>query len=253
MLRTSRKSAMPVAAEISRIGLIGDVHAEHRYLDAALSFFATQRLDAIVCTGDLADGGGSLETCCDLLRQASVVVVAGNHDRWLLTNRMRGVPQAHDRKAVSDDTLEFIRALPPTRAIETVAGSVLLCHGVGANDMRKVWPGTVRMPVERSTELDDIIDAGRTRLVLNGHMHYRVIVNFDALTLINAGTLKGEHRPGVSIVDLVEDTVTGYEFGPDAGLVEVMQHRIGAGDDRRVWKDTQSFDGRWKPVALYAG
>lgn len=244
---------MPVAAEISRIGVIGDVHAEHRLLDSALRFFASQRLDATVCTGDLADGGGSLETCCDLLRQADTLVVAGNHDRWLVTNRMRGVPQAHDRKTLNDDTLDFIRALPPMRAIETVAGIVLLCHGVGDNDMRKVWPGTTRMPVERSTELDGIIDAGRTHLVLNGHMHYRVIVNFDALTLINAGTLKGDHRPGVSIVDLNEDTVTAYEFGADAGLVEVMQHRIRGGDDRRVWKDTQSFDGRWKPVALYAG
>lgn len=244
---------MPVAAEIKRIGLIGDVHAEHRHLDAALTFFASQRLDATVCTGDLADGSGSLESCCDLLKQSRALVVAGNHDRWLVTDRMRGVPQAHDRKTLNDDTLDFISALPAMRTIETVAGSVLLCHGVGDNDMRKVWPGTARMPLERSTELDDIIDAGRTHLVLNGHMHYRVIVNFDALTLINAGTLKDVHRPGVAILDLVEDTVTAYEFGADSGLVEVMQRRINGVESRRVWKDTQAFDGRWEPVALYGG
>ncbi len=244
---------MPAAAEISRIGLIGDVHAQHALLEATLSFFARAGVDCIVCTGDLADGTGSLDVCCDLLDACSALVVAGNHDRWLTSNRMRNVPQAHQRGDVSEESLAYLARLPATRKLRTTVGDVLLCHGVADNDLRKVWPGSPRMPAERSPELDSIIADGDTRLVLNGHTHYRVIVNFEVLTLINAGTLKGEHRPGVSILDLDDDVATAFEFDANLGLGAVAEHRIHDPANRRVWKDTQEFDGRWNPVVLYRG
>ena len=55
---------------MNRIGIIGDVHAEHSRLAAALEFLLNQRVDALICTGDLPDGVGDLGACCDLLRAA---------------------------------------------------------------------------------------------------------------------------------------------------------------------------------------
>ncbi len=241
-----------ISGRSRRIGLIGDVHAEHRFLDIALGFLYGQSLDVILCTGDLADGAGSLDTCCQLLRESGAHVVAGNHDRWLLEDRIRELPDAHRRLDQKDESIEYLAALPATIKINTVIGDLLLCHGVADNDLRKVWPGTPRMGLERSRELDGIIAAGRTHLVLNGHMHYRVIVNFETLTLINAGTLKGVHRPGVSILDLEDDVATAYEFTAAGTLVAAREQQIGACSGRRVWKDTQCFDGQWEPVTLYS-
>lgn len=260
MLRRGRRQN-PVTRSIAgdeintatrRIGLIGDVHAEHRFLDIALEFLHGQSLDAILCTGDLADGKGSLDMCCQLLRESGAQVVAGNHDRWFLGDRLREVPEAHLRREHKDESVEYLSNLPATIVVPTVLGDVLLCHGVGKNDLRKVWPGTPRMALERSHELDGIIAAGTTPLVLNGHMHYRVIVNFEGLTLINAGTLKGVHRPGVSILDLQNDVATAYEFTPAGSLAVARDQYIRKSDDRRVWRDTQCFDGQWDPVTLYA-
>jgi len=116
--------------------------------------------------------------------------------------------------------------------------------------MRKVWPGTARMPIERSPELDSLIERDDTRFVLNGHLHYRVIVNFEQLTLLNAGTLKGEHRPGVSIIDFDARTATAFEFTNDLAVVRVAE-RLMRDETRRVWRDTQEFDSEWTPVTLY--
>ena len=189
-------------------------------------------------------------------------VVAGNHDRWLLSDRLRALPDAHQRAEVADHALEFLGGLPATVTLPTIIGDVMLCHGVATNDLRKVWPGTARMGPERSRELDSIIASGATRLVLNGHMHYRVIVNFECLTLINAGTLKQVHRPGVSILDLLDDTVTAYEYDVGGALVPAREQHIHhdrthhdcthPDRTRRVWRDTQCFDGNWQPVTLYA-
>ena len=117
--------------------------------------------------------------------------------------------------------------------------------------MRKVWPGSARMPIERSLELDSLIELDDTRFVFNGHLHYRVIVNFERLTLLNAGTLKGEHRPGVMLLDFDAQTVTAFEFASNLGLQRVAERAM-RDETRRIWRDTQEFDSAWTPVALYA-
>jgi predicted phosphodiesterase len=240
-----------VSTRVRRLGLIGDVHAEHRRLDAALAHLIGEGVDLICCTGDVVDGMGDPDVCCVLLAAANVVTVAGNHDRWLLANRMRDVPFAHRLSELAPFSRDYLQSLQSTRTIETVLGSALLCHGVGENDMRKVWPGTVRMPIERSPELDSLIQRDDTRFVLNGHLHYRVIVNFERLTLLNAGTLKGDHRPGVSILDFDTETASAYEFAADLALLRVAEQPM-RDETRRIWRDTQEFDSAWTPVALYA-
>ena len=237
---------------IRMLGVIGDVHAEHGRLEQALNLFARQRVDAVICTGDIADGPGAINACCDLLREAEVTTVAGNHDRWLLDNRLREIEDAHRRSDLSETSEAFLTSLGKTESLTTCAGELLLCHGVDGNDLRKVWPGTERMPIERSHELDSIIMRGQHRYVVNGHLHYRVVVDFETLTLINAGTLCGRHRPGVSIIDFAEQTVAAFEIHSSRPHTpRVAECTITPGSDRRVWGDTQEFDGRWTPLTLY--
>ena len=241
---------MTIAAR--RVGLIGDVHAEHRRLDAALDFLSGRNVDAICCTGDIADGAGCIDTCCRLLAQAEAIAVAGNHDRWLLADRLRDIPDAHRVADIDDASRHYLAALPPTISIDTPHGRALLCHGVSNNDLRKVWPGSPRMPIERSHELDALIAEGQFQFVFNGHLHYRVIVNFQTLTLLNAGTLKGEHRPGVSIVDFAEGSVSAFEFTDALVLEPVAERALRQDTNRRVWRNTQEFDSHWTPVTLYS-
>jgi len=240
-----------VDARVRRLGLIGDVHAEHRRLEAALEHLISEGVDALCCTGDVVDGTGDADACCSLLAAANVVCVAGNHDRWLLADRMRSVPFAHRVSDLAPSSCDYLESLASMRTIQTVLGSALLCHGVGANDMRKVWPGTARMPIERSPELDELIARDDISFLLNGHLHYRVIVNFERLTLLNAGTLRGDHRPGVSILDFETQTASAFEFASDGALQRVAELPM-RDPARRIWRNTQDFDSAWTPATLYA-
>jgi predicted phosphodiesterase len=241
-----------VTVAARRIGLIGDVHAEHRRLDAALDFLHGCNVDAICCTGDIADGAGCIDTCCRLLADAHATVVAGNHDRWLLADRLRDIPEAHHLADLDEASRHYLAALPVTCSIDTLLGPALLCHGVSNNDLRKVWPGSPRMPIERSHELDALIAEQQFQFVFNGHLHYRIIVNFHTLTLLNAGTLKGEHRPGVSILDLAEGSASAFEFTRALKLAPVAELPLRQDPNRRIWRDTQEFDSHWTPVTLYS-
>lgn len=233
----------------ARLGIIGDVHAEHDRLAVALDYLHGHGVDEILCTGDIVDGRGCPDSSVRLLQQADVTTVRGNHDRWLLQDKARHVPQAHFAENLAPETLDYLNELPMQAEVDTIDGTLLLCHGVADDDLRKVWPGTERMPAERSSLLDDIIRTGDIRYMINGHMHFRTIIHFESLTLINAGTLKGEHWPGFSILNLDEAEITAYEFRED-GISMTKQQPIQE-PHHTVWSDTQAFSGEWEPVRLF--
>ena len=79
---------------LTKIGVIGDIHAESTRLRKALEFLQTMDLDEILCVGDVVDGTGDVNECCELLREHHVIIVKGNHDEWFLKNTMRDLPDA---------------------------------------------------------------------------------------------------------------------------------------------------------------
>ena len=237
---------------MNRIGIIGDVHAQHGRLAAALEFLLNQRVDALICTGDLPDGVGDLDACCDLLRAAEVLTVAGNHDRWFLQDRVRHVQDAHLRENASKDTIRFIESLPKMRTLKTPAGALMLCHGVLEDDLAKIWPGSERSSSRCSAALDALLqETDPPRFVINGHMHFRTVIDFPRTQVINGGTLKGQYA-GFSILDVGNSRIDSFNFSTENDIELARQLDLGAHLGRRVWRNTDDFDGEWQPVILHS-
>ncbi len=117
---------------IKRLGAIGDIHAEDQLLNQALQFLNTQALDVIVCVGDIADGSGSVNACCDSLKTENVLTVKGNHDNWLLDNTIRGIPEATPLSALSNVShthFKMVRQIGPLIIIN--AGTLKWAHQSG--------------------------------------------------------------------------------------------------------------------------
>ncbi len=238
-------------APIRRLGVIGDLHGEDQRLDVVIEWFSGQQVDALVCTGDIADGRGCINRSCELLRQGDVRTVAGNHDRWLLNDKVRHVTDAHSKEELSDDNLAYVAELKRQRRLETTNGSLLLCHGAAEDDMARIWPGRKPGEEKRSKALDEVIESKCFRYVINGHMHFRVLIDFVDMTLLNAGTLRGDHA-GVSLLDFEGDSVSTYSVSDAAKPERILERQLAPGCDRRIWRDTQEFDGTWTPVTLHA-
>ena len=240
---------MSTASKIKKLGVIGDVHAEHQRLEAALSHLQGLGTDSIVCTGDIVDGIGCPNESIELLNGAAVRTVRGNHDRWILEDKARHIKDAHSATELTEESRSYLASLPTQVTLDTIGGKLLLCHGIGNDDLRKVWPGTERMAIERSHLLDNIILEGEFQYLINGHMHFRTLIHFEALTLINAGTLRGEHWPGFSIIDFEPQHITAFEFcHEEIKLVKTLDL---APATHPAWSNTQSFSGGWDPVRLF--
>jgi len=210
------------------IGLIGDVHQQVRALEAALRYLSGLPLDRILCTGDVADGFGNFERCCALLREQNVETVCGNHDRWLVKGTMRDMPDALPSDALADPERGYLRSLPATREINTVAGMVLLCHGMGDNDMGSLLPWDEGYALESNSELQRIISSARWRIVVAGHTHRRLVRHFGNIHFINPGTLlQLDSAPTFAVLDVESQAVRFFELrGTEPTEVEVVALRI---------------------------
>lgn len=202
-------------ATIGRLGAIGDVHCEDRRLEVALRFFEEQGVDAVTCAGDVLDGEGDVDRCLALLEDHGVITVAGNHERWFLRGgRPRVV--ADPTEEVSPRSRAYLEGLPTTRRLPIPGGTLLLCHGVGEDDMSMLKSDTrgyalQDIPTLRELMLDPSVD-----IMLGGHTHERMVRVFQGLRVINCGTLRRDDDPGVALVDFAASEVAFFDVDEEA-------------------------------------
>lgn len=189
------------------LGLLGDIHAEDARLERALAHMKQAGVDAILSVGDIVDGPGDVERCVRLLAQHDVIAVKGNHDRWYVRGNFMN---DDDRRrmgwtvsgTLSTASLAWLTFLPATRAIDTEAGRLLLCHGVGDDDMKRFEPTTT---LEHADEMRDLLATQAHAFIVGGHTHIRMARVLEGVLVINAGTLtdRGDDKPCFAILDVV--------------------------------------------------
>ena len=245
-----RPSTTASLGKLRRLGIIGDVHADDVPLAHALQQLEAMQLDAILCTGDVVDGPGSADHCAALLQAHQVITVAGNHERWLFTGRARHHPEADQLAALAPETLSFLGNLPTCVEFETVSGRLLLSHGIGLDDMAQVWPGSERLGPQKSLALDEILASQRYRYLVHGHIHYRLILEFERMTLVNPGALarnlQMNFKPGFMTLDAEAQQATYYHLDDEGRILEYAEVMI-AEQTRagRLFHNTQEFDSQW--------
>ncbi len=203
---------------LQRFGVLGDIHAEHLRLAIAIDYLARTAVDAILAVGDIVDGVGSSHTCCQRLARERVLTVRGNHERWFLNGQMRELPHATRDDELDDDDRRYLAGLPGTRRLSTALGDLLLCHGLGDDDMATVRPTDDGYGLAVNDALWAVVRTPGLRFVVCGHSHRSMVRSFEGVTVINAGTLSRFDRPGFARVDIAARLVAFFDL-PDGGGV----------------------------------
>ena len=197
---------------INYIGVIGDIHTEDKLLQLTVDYLKKNNVEKIFCVGDIADGKGDINECCNILLEEEIVAVLGNHDEWLLKNKMRSLKDASLLKELSEQSQYFFRKLPLTVNFFTTNGLGLLCHGLAQNNMARVTPDDYGYAIEANTDLQKIIREQKYKYIINGHTHYPMVRKFQNITIINAGTLRRDHEPGFLIIDFRNKIINFLKF-----------------------------------------
>jgi predicted phosphodiesterase len=201
---------------LRRAGVIGDIHCEVVRLKRVLEHFRSLGVESVLAVGDIADGPGDLNEACSMLQAEGALVVAGNHDRWLLSAEMRDLPDATGVAAVTPEARQYLAALPKTRLLESPRGRVMLCHGLGEDDMASVRPDDDCEALRENAAFVRLLASRPARFNINGHSHRPMLRTIDGLTILNAGTLHPKHRPVCSIADFEQGQVQVYDIRGNA-------------------------------------
>ena len=185
-----------------------------RALEGALRRLEALGVDQILCAGDLVGYGNQPDAAVALIRDRSIPCIRGNHDRWALERRQLIGPRGWKPAVLSDDTWEFLEALPASDRRPWAGRVLAIHHGSPASDTEFVTPyRPLPASVERFWDEDD------ARVLILGHTHIPMIDRGPRGTIINPGSVVGV--PGVQ---------TSYSFAvvdSDALAVRIVDIRTG--------------------------
>src|SRR5512142_2579347 len=63
-----------------RYGIFGDIHGNYDALQAVLESLEKERVDVLICLGDVVGYGAEPRECIKKIRELGCVTLAGNHD-----------------------------------------------------------------------------------------------------------------------------------------------------------------------------
>jgi predicted phosphodiesterase len=216
---------------VRRLGLIGDVHAEDERLGIAIAALSAAKVDRILCCGDLVDGHGNVDRTCSTLALHNVTTVRGNHDRWIRDDDMRTLPNAHRMTALTPLSIDLLKSLPRTVLIDVPGGRLLLCHGIGENDMRRLGPEDSGYAISSNDDLLKVLFDASIAVMVGGHTHKPMVRRFErgggkpALIVVNPGTLAREDGSGFAMLDLTARRVDFHRI-TDSLSVELASRAV---------------------------
>lgn len=156
-----------------RFAVIADIHSNADALRAVLQDIARQDVESIVNLGDHLSGPMAARETAELLLDADMPSVRGNHDRWLVETEPANMISI-DRAAfdqLKDRHLDWLRALPPTLRLSE---DVFACHGTPDSDTT-YWMEAVStdgdVVLRSKEEIVRDADGVDASLMLCGHTH----------------------------------------------------------------------------------
>jgi putative phosphoesterase len=193
-----------------KIGIVSDVHCNHRGLLRALDIIGD--VDELVCLGDSIFEYRFSNEVVRILRERGARVILGNHEEGFLGptgTRARAAPW------IDPSLLGWLAAQPHRLELETGAKKMLLVHSTP-------WEprGTYVFP--HSALLDRFAEAD-VDFVLYGHTHHQLVRRIGRVLVINPGSAGDarDHANGrqlsCAVLDTASDEVVITDFSDTAG------------------------------------
>lgn len=185
----------PIAYINVKIGIITDIHSNIYALNAVLNKLDEEKVDKIICCGDIIGIGANPEKTVQALisRKDKLITVRGNHEQYLL----EGLPKkVHDdkrlmssneiknhewtHKQLSDSSKNFIRKMRISEIIQIQNKKIYLVHY--PLNVKNIKNPTAQQNKEMFKEID-------ADIFLYGHTHTTSINQNDNKWYINPGSL----------------------------------------------------------------
>ncbi|MDK2973001.1 MAG: hypothetical protein PWP23_2756 [Candidatus Sumerlaeota bacterium] len=176
-----------------RIAIFSDIHGNYHALDAVLKAIDDEKVDMIVCCGDVVGYGARPNECVNAIRDRKIPVIAGNHDHacLLLTdisnfNEIAKAAVIWTKDVLSEENVAFLRQMPLT--IRDTANDVFFVHASPKDPGE--WNYILTMGEARTN-----FNYFNERICFIGHSHQPFIIENEN------GNLMCPSRPEIDLKD----------------------------------------------------
>ena len=160
-----------------KIGIISDIHADARALRRALEHMPS--VDTYLCPGDAVSEYRFCADTVELLQQANVLCIQGNHEHVLFNGRNPAYLKKC-RETFAPEALEFLATVPPSRELTFEETKLLLVHASPWEPYDEyIYPGSTRLARFATLPHD---------VVCFGHTHVPFVHQAGTVTVINPGS-----------------------------------------------------------------
>jgi predicted phosphodiesterase len=175
-----------------RIAFVSDIHGNLLALDEVLADLERQKVDRVVCLGDICFGP-QVSECLARVRGLGCPVIVGNWDAY----STEGFPVADDPVGImlheigawwaqhlTDEDHEFVRTFQPTLEVPLGNSTRALCfHGSPHSFNDWVFATT---PDE---EIEKMFEGFEATLLVGGHTHLQLLRRFGQSLIVNPGSV----------------------------------------------------------------
>jgi putative phosphoesterase len=169
-----------------RVAALCDIHGNLPALEAVLEDVERERVDAIVCGGDVVGGPFSAEVLDRLTALPEVRFLHGNADRLVVHGvDEHGEDWALERERLGEERVRAIASWPTTVELEIDRlGRTLFCHAIPSADE----PIFTRITPDR--EVRELVGEIEAELMVCGHTHVQFDRRLpDGPRIVNAGSV----------------------------------------------------------------
>lgn len=176
-----------------RLAILADIHSNMIALEKVLQAIHRERVDQIVCLGDVVNIGARPREVISRLQDLNCLTIMGNHDEWMLK------PDYHSRKDTIDEVVDIYHwtaeQLTPAdltyiHSFQTTAylqfgpqEDVLFFHGSPRSNKDLILAETP------DHVLDTMFNGCRASLLVGGHSHIQLMRYYRGMRLINPGSV----------------------------------------------------------------
>lgn len=173
-----------------KIGILSDIHSNAVALQAVLSWLEDANIEKFICDGDIVGYYSRPNETISMLDETDLLTVRGNHDEGVMTktpisfNYYAKRSLDWNRRQLTEESLQFLRKLPPTIRTEIGGREVFIAHGSPRNPINEY--------VYEEDISEEFLDYSFERLpevVILGHTHKPYVKNIGDTLVLNPGSV----------------------------------------------------------------
>ena len=195
-----------------KIGIISDIHGNILALETIFQEFKKQKIEQVLCCGDVIGLGPHPEEAVQfLMQQKNVIGVRGNHEGYLLDGipdfihgrPIREVERAHHEwvhQCLSKESISYLHSFKKEEYIEIEGKKIYITHYPQESD------GTYKQFYLKASEeeMKNLFQGIEADFCFYGHTHILNTQEVNGKKMINVGSLGCSVKENYAYVGILE-------------------------------------------------